>query len=156
MSVNKSNGNRLRAVCSVSEMSRAVGLSRASFYAYIKRGVFLAPIYALANKRPFYTAEMQQEILAARQSGIGCNGQYVLWYEKTSPSAQVPSTRPPARRDRVAGLLDAMKSLGLDKVTQAQVEEAIAANFPNGIDGVEEDVVLRVLNRHLRRSGRGK
>ena len=156
MSVQKSNENRLKSVCSVSSMARAAGLSRASFYAYIKRGVFLPPLYAVANKRPYYTAEMQTEILAARQSGIGCNGAYVLWYEKTSPSSDSTSVRPPARRDRFATLLDALKSLGLDKVTVAQVEEAIAANFPDGIEGVEEDVLLRVLNRHLRRSGLGK
>jgi hypothetical protein len=154
MGVQKQNGNCLKAVCSVSQMARAIGLSRASFYAYVKRGVFLAPIYSLMNKRPFYTADMQAENLAARQTGIGANGQYVIWYEKTQPAAGEP-TRQPVRRERYASLLDRLKALGLDKLTAAQVEEAVAANFPDGVDGVEEDVVLRVVNRHFRRTGLG-
>jgi len=153
MSVNKPSESRLKAAVSVSEMAKLLGLSRASLYALIKKGVFLAPIYSPVNKRPLYTADMQAENLAARQGGIGVNGEYVLFYEKRQPAPAVPTKGQPAKRDERASLMEGLSALGLDKVTTTQVGEAIAANFPNGIAGVEESVVLRVLNRHFRRLG---
>lgn len=138
---------------SVSAMARMVGLSRASWYAYIKRGVFLAPIYSTGNKRPLYTADMIQQNLEARQTGIGCNGEYILFYEKHSHAT--PSPVRPARRNCHRELLDGLKSLGLDDVTPGQVEEALAVTFPNGPGTADESTVLRAIYRHLRRSGRG-
>jgi len=152
MNVSKPSATHLKAAVSVSTMAKLVDLSRASFYAYVKRGVFLQPIYSLATRRPFYTSEMQQENMAVRTTGIGANGEYVLFYEKRE---QAPATRTPLRKDRHAGLLDSLRALGLDKLTHAQVEEAVATSFPKGIEGVDESVVLRVINRHLRRTGHG-
>jgi len=152
MSVQKPNENRYKAACSVSAMSKLVGLSRASFYGYVKKGVFMAPVYSVTTKRPFYTAEMQAENIAAKNSGIGVNGEYVLWYERRQPAVPPPA-RQPASRGRYAGLLDALDALGLDKLTAGQVDEAVAANFPDGVEGIEESTLLRVLNRHFRRSG---
>jgi predicted DNA-binding transcriptional regulator AlpA len=52
----------LRAVVTVSEMARMVGLSRARFYQLQKTGVFPAPSYQAG--RPVYAAEMQEVCLA--------------------------------------------------------------------------------------------
>ena len=144
---------RPKAAVSVTAMAKAVGLSRSQFYAYMKRGVFPWPVYSLATRRPFFTAEMQQEILEVRQSGIGCNGEYVLFYERRTPSA--PSIQPPSRRAPNAGLVEGLKSLGLSNVTQTQVAAAVAAVYPNGTDGVDEAVVIRSVYRHLRRLNLG-
>lgn len=138
-------------------MARVVGLSRGRFYDLIERGVFLAPVYSLANRRPFYTAEMQRENLAARQSGVGCNGDYVLFYGREAPPPPPPAHRSsaalrPARQDHNS-LLDDLRSLGLPAVTIGQVDEALATYFPNGAGGVDESAVLRTVHRHLRRLG---
>jgi hypothetical protein len=146
------SNSRLKAAVSVSEMAKLLSLSRASLYAYIKRNVFLAPVYSVVNRRPLYTAEMQAENLAVRQTGVGVNGEYVLFYEKRNAPAAAKAL---PRKGQHDGLIASLKALGLDKITPAQIEEAIAANFPNGIADVDEAVVLRVLNRHLRRLGHG-
>ena len=143
---------RSRAAVSVTAMAKAVGLSRSRFYDYVKRGVFPWPLYSLATRRPFFTAEVQQEIVEVRQTGIGCNGEYVLFYEKRPAGAGI---QPPSRRAPAAGLVDGLKSLGLPNVTQAQVAAAIAAMYPNGTDGMDEAVVLRAVYRHLRRLNLG-
>lgn len=143
---------RLKAAVSVTTMARMVGLSRSRFYDYVRRNVFPQPVYSLATRRPFYTTEMQQDILAARQTGIGCNGEYVIFYEKQPKSEDAqPAARRPSLREPVAELVEGLKSLGLTAVTLAQVGQAVAATFPNGVVGIDEAVVLRTLYRHLRR-----
>src|SRR5947207_1020675 len=79
----KYNPAVLRAVVSVTMMAETVGLSRSRFYDYVRRGVFPCPLYSLATKRPFYTAEAQQVIHEVRQTGIGANGEFVLFYERS-------------------------------------------------------------------------
>lgn len=137
---------RLKAAVSVTAMARLVGLSRSRFYDYVRRNVFPQPVYSLATRRPFYTADMQQEILSVRQTGIGCNGAYVLFYEKQP--RPVGSSR---RTEPANELIEGLKSLGLTNITVAQVNAAIAAAFPKGVDGIDEAVVLRTVYRHLRR-----
>ena len=146
---------RLKAAVSVSEMARMVSLSRARFYDLVQRGVFVSPIYSLANRRPFFTSDMQAENLMARQTGVGCNGEYVLFYERQPSSASSPApSRRPVRQDQ-SDLIERLKALGLPNVTTGQAEEALATNFPNGTTGVDEMTVLRTVYRHLRRLGTG-
>jgi hypothetical protein len=138
-------------------MAKMVSLSRARFYDLVRRGVFLQPVYSLATRRPCYIAEMQQQNLDARQSGIGCNGEYVLFYERPQTPRRVPSIAPRLgpQREEHAGLIDGLRSLGLENVTKAQVDEALATSFPNGTGGLDEAVILRTVYRHFRRLGRG-
>ena len=134
-------------------MAKMIGMSKSSFYDYVRRGVFPCPLYSLANKRPFFPAEMQQEILAVRQTGIGANGDYVLFYEKHQ--APRTATTPPSRREPHLALIEGLKSLGLSGITTVQVDQAIAASFPNGTANIDEAVVLRMVYRHLRRASGG-
>ena len=136
---------RARAAVSVTSMARAVGLSRSRFYDYVRRGVFPLPVYSLATKRPYYTAEMQEDIIEARQSGIGCNGEFVLFYERRPPA----SASPKPGRGSHAALIEGLKALGLTKITSAQVEAALTAT---GVAGQDEGAVLRAVYRHLRRA----
>lgn len=149
MSVKGSTGVRWKAAVSVSEMATMCSLSRARFYDLIERGVFLQPVYSLATRRPFYTSEMQEQNLTARQAGIGCNGEFVLFYERRQGDAAKPASRTAAAAGRPAGLMEALRSLGLS-VTTAQVEEAVRSCFPNGTGDVPEADVLRAVNRRLR------
>lgn len=144
---------RFRAAVSVSVMAKMLSLSRARFYDLVQRGVFLSPVYSLANRRPLYTSDMQAENLAARQTGIGCNDEYVLFYERLPVTvATTKSARRPVGEER-NGLVEGLKSLGMSVVSTAQVEEALAASYPNGAVNVDETVVLRVVYRYLRRLG---
>lgn len=143
---------RLRAAVSVTSMARAIGLSRSRFYDYIKRGVFPQPLYSTATRRPFYNVEQQQEVIAARQTGIGSNGEYVLFYERQA-AVKPPEGRAAARGPH-ADLVEGLKALGLT-VTPQKVAEAVATSFPGGIENVDEAVVLRTVYRLLRRSSGG-
>jgi predicted DNA-binding transcriptional regulator AlpA len=145
---------RPQAAVSVTRMARLISMSRSRFYSYVKLDVFPQPIYCLTTKRPFYNAEMQEEIITTRRTGMTPEGRYVLFYEATPKSG---TSTPPERsqeRTRNAELVQGLKGLGLN-VTATQVSEALTVTFPSGTDNVDEAVVLRSVYRHLRRTGVG-
>lgn len=66
------------AVCSVSEMARRLGLSRARFYQLVKSGVFPPPLRS-GTRRPSYPCDLQEQCLAIRETRVGFNGLPVLF-----------------------------------------------------------------------------
>jgi hypothetical protein len=146
-----------KAVVSVSEMARMVGLSRARFYQLQKAGVFPAPTYQ--EGRPVYTEEQQQVCLEVRRKNRGINGQPVLFYARRRPIA--PSKRKrradplPARNQDIAALLDGLNALGLTTATAAQVLKVTEELFPQGTKGLDQAEVLRAVFLHLKRQNQG-
>jgi hypothetical protein len=135
----------LKAVISVSSQCRLLKMSRSQFYWHVKRGSFHAPLYLASNKRPYFTASMVEDNLKARESGVGVNGEYVIFYERKPTRTQADH----------ASFLDGLRTLGLASVTTEQLEAALQACFPKGTNGQDEATVLRTIFRHLKRSGCG-
>lgn len=141
--------NVTKAAVSVSEMARMVGLSRAQFYAYMGT-VFPHPLYRITNRRPFYDADLQRECLSIRQTGIGHNGQYVLF---NAPRRESPPTgKRCGRREngRIAELLEAVRHLGLE-VTKEQLKTAVSELYPSGLPAIDAETIRKVFHG-LRRS----
>jgi hypothetical protein len=76
-----------KTAVSISEMARIVGLSRQRFHQLIQAGVFPAPLYDIATRRPFYNEEMQQTCLEVRRRNCGINGKAVLFYSRRAVTA---------------------------------------------------------------------
>jgi predicted DNA-binding transcriptional regulator AlpA len=152
MSVQTKADSPLKAVVSVASMCRLLKMSRSHFYWHVKRGTFHAPLRLASNGRPYFTASMVEDNLRARESGVGTNGEYVLFYER-----QPTNSKPEGKRQKAnhAALLEGLRSLGLTAVTTEQVDGALAACFPTGIGSTDETNVLRQVFRHLKRSGVG-
>ena len=148
---------QMKAIVTVSEMARMVGLSRARFYQLQKAGVFPAPTYQAG--RPVYTEDQQQVCLEVRRKNRGVNGEPVLFYARRRPIA--PSKRqkradpPPARNKDIASLLDGLNALGLTTATAAQVVEVTEELFPQGTKGLDQAEVLRVVFLHVQRRDAG-
>lgn len=143
-----------RAAVSVSQMAKMLGLSRGRFYELIAKNVFLAPIYSISTKRPFFTREMQETNLRVRVEQIGVNGEFVLFQERRpAPQSETPVRTPRRREGRAAAFVPGLKSLGLENVEAAAVERALAACYPSGTDGQDDGTILRTIFRHIRRSG---
>ena len=84
-------------------------MSRSQFYWHVKRGTFHAPLYLPSNKRPYFTASMVEDILKARETGVGVNGEFVIFYERLPPGTKAEGKKPKAnhsvsRRTRPSGL----------------------------------------------------
>ena len=86
---------------------------------------------------------MQQKCLEIRQTGIGFNGQPVLFNRKrrkpTQPKAR--QSQQPVTEEQ-AELIEALKSLGLT-VDAEEVQSAIEELYPNGIAGIDQGEVVR-------------
>lgn len=147
MAVQPKLENPMKAAMSVSGLCRILKISRSQFYFHIKRGTFHAPLRLASNQRPYFTASMVEDILKARETGVGVNGEFVLFYDR-QPKAEVKDAKPDH-----TGLLEGLAALGLNSVTTAQVEAALTTCFPKGTTGQEEATVLRTVFRHLKRAG---
>jgi hypothetical protein len=143
---------QMKAIVTVSEMARMVGLSRARFYQLQKAGVFPAPSYQAG--RPVYTEDQQQVCLEVRRKNRGINGQPVLFYARRrpiAPSKRQKRTDPlPARNKDITALLDGLNALGLTTATAAQVVEVTGELFPQGTTGIDQAEVLRAVFLHLK------
>ena len=141
-----------KAVVSISEMARMVGLSRARFYQLIGTAVPW-PVYDVATRRPFYDEELQQVCLEVRRRNVGIDGKAILFYSRRTGGAPLPKPKKakPPKDDRHDELLDELKSLGLTTATTAQVAEAVKELYPHGVDGMNHGEVLRTVFLHLRR-----
>lgn len=149
-----------KAVVTVSEMARMVGLSRARFYELVEAGTFPHPVYCVSTRRPMYVEELQEVCLEVRRRNCGVNGRPVLFYARghrsltptAKPSkASVAKPKPTAAH---ADLFDGLSALGL-VATPAQIAEAIAALYPAGVDGTDRGQLLRAVFLRLKASGHG-
>ena len=147
MAVQPKIENPMKAAVSVSSLCRVLKMSRSQFYFHVRRGTFSAPLRLPSNNRPYYTASMVEDIIRARETGIGVNGEYVLFYER-QPKAE--ANKP--RADHTA-LLEGLAALGMATVTPEQIEAALAVCYPKGTTSQDEATVLRAVFRHLKRAG---
>jgi predicted DNA-binding transcriptional regulator AlpA len=146
MNVAMKSENPLKAAVSVSEVCRQLGMSRSQFYLHVSRGTFHAPLRLPSNQRPYFTASMLEDIVKARETGVGVNGEYVLFYDRQA------ALKSETKQDH-STLIEGLKNLGLVGVTSQQIEAALSFCFPKGSHGHGESDVLRTVFRHLKRSG---
>ena len=150
-----------KAVVSVAEMAKLVGLSRARFYQLVEAGVFPLPVYNVSNHRPVYVQELQEICLEVRRIGLGFDGQPIVFNTKRRrPSERPKPPRKPVEQVPTGGrhdhLLNSLRALGLNSVKEEQVEAALKSLFPDGVDGQDQGPVIRALFLHIRQqSGAG-
>ena len=138
-----------KSVVTVSEMAGLCQLSRSRFYDLIEAGVFPKPVLHPSSKRPMYDRDMQEKCLEIRETGIGANGQPVLFNRKPKKGPLLlPRRKAGEKKPDHADLLDALKGLGLTTTAQV-VNEAVAALYPNGLTGIDQGDVVRKVFLHL-------
>ena len=84
--------NPMKAAISVSSLCRILQMSRSQYYFHAKRGTFHVPLYLASNNRPYFTASMVEDNLKARETGVGVNGEYVIFYERREVVAKNDQT----------------------------------------------------------------
>jgi predicted DNA-binding transcriptional regulator AlpA len=160
-----------KTVVSISEMARMVGLSRQRLHQLIVAGVFPAPLYDIATRRPFYNEEIQQVCLEVRRRHCGVNGKPILFYARRvdhrprqadGRRVVLSSGRQPKRQNdkatvrQHADLIEGLKGLGMSAVTASQVDGAIKEALPKGVEGMAPAEVLRAVFLHLQRKEYGR
>lgn len=147
-----------KAVASVRDVARMVGLSPARFYQLMHEGVLPLPVYDIVTRRPHFTEEQQEQCIQVRQRNCGINGKPVCFYTRRVSgltAAPLPRAAPsPARQEQNhSGLIRALKGLGL-VATNERVAVAVRTLYPKGIAEVPESDVVRSVFLHLRRQNR--
>ncbi len=125
--------NSLKSVCSKSAMARKLALSRSRFYDLIKQGVFPRSVNCPGTNHLFYTFKLQQQCLQVKQTGIGVNGQPVLFYlprkHKVARKKCTDDTKPDYFDMRLFGLL---KNMGAT-LRKSQLRTILKRMYPNGL-----------------------
>ena len=135
-------------------MAGRCALSRQRFMQLVKAGVFPAPLYDVATRRPFYSEELQAMCLEVRKRNVGINGKVVMFYARR-PGTPTPTAKAKKPKAEVhADILDGLKALGLS-VTSAQVAEAVGQLFPQGTAGTDPAEVIRAVFVRLHRKNSG-
>ncbi len=156
-----SDTNKSTSYLSCAAVARRLGLSRQRFWQLRKDGVFPEPQIDEATGRPFYTEEQVELCLDLRKRNVGMNGKVVLFYSaRTTTSLPKPKTGRSKSKSKKssphAALIEVLRGLGLPTVSDAQVEDAIAAVFPAGTDGVDQSELIRAVFLHIQRHNSSK
>ena len=151
--MNKRTITNLKEVCSVIEMIRTLDLSPTRFYQLIDRGIFPPPIYDLRTKRPFYNFELQQSCLEVRESNIGFNGQYILFYSprksKQGNNSEKSSRKSKGQNSLMDEFAETLGRMGLS-IDAAKVGTAIEKLYPDGMEGKDHGIIVRDLFRFFK------
>ena len=139
-----------KPIVSISEMAQLLQFSRARFYQLLNAGFLPQPVYDVRSKRPYYNSELQQKCLECRQSGIGVDGSYMLFYSPRKNENNINKGKQKID-PQVKELVETLESMGLD-VNVKQVQQGISELYPDGIDSVEQGLVVRELFRHFKKS----
>jgi hypothetical protein len=142
-----------KSAVSVSEMAEMCQLSRSRFYDLMNAGVFPQPVRHPSSKRPIYDLELQKTCLEIRRTGIGHNGEPVLFNAKREKSLTTMRNRrasspSPANADDYSELVESLKGLGLTASTEA-VGNAVRELYPTGWKDEDRGEVIRRVFLHL-------
>lgn len=158
MNVKLMSKSSLKSVCSVSELVKALGLSRGRFYQLLEKGAFPAPIYDVRSRRPYYTQELQQKCHEIRRTNIGNDGLPILFYTPRQKndvamfaSSSVKKTKKAESNPIYDELVETLTNMGVRSVTSEQVKEAFQNLHPDGkIENMDQGLLIRQLFRHFK------
>jgi len=111
----------LKNVCSVTEMTKMLCLSRARFYQLQKQGYFPMPVYCIRTHKPYYDKTLQKQCLQVRQMGIGFNNHPILF---NAPRQSQTINKKPKVDKKLAELAQTLKQMGI-QASHTQLQEAI-------------------------------
>jgi len=137
-----------KPIVSITETCQMLQLSRARYYQLVNSGFFPKPLHDERSNRPYYDAAGQKKILECRQSGIGSDGSYLLFYSSRK-SENVSHVRKKKIDPVVKELTETLESMGLD-VTVGQVQQGLIELYHEGVGEQDHGVVIRELFRHLK------
>ncbi|MBL7107329.1 MAG: hypothetical protein ISS77_06960 [Phycisphaerae bacterium] len=139
--------NDFKAVCSVTELAKNLDMSRARFYQLQKVGVFPEPVYCIRTKRPFYPMDLQLQCIEIRKTGIGFNGQPIIFYRRRKNKPVKLQNQFNADHKQ---LVDKLRRLGL-KITVGEVKSAVNTLYPQGTADNDGGAIIGDLFRHFQR-----
>ena len=137
-----------KQIVSITEISKILQMSRARFYQLLEQGFFPKPKYDDRSKRPYYDLALQQKCLECRQSGIGVDGSFMLFYSPRKKE-NVSHSRKKKADPVIQEITETLQEMGLE-TTAEQVQQGLIEIYPDGVGNQEQGVVIRELFRYLK------
>ena len=137
-----------KQIVSMTEMAQMLQLSRARFYQLLDAGSFPKPLKDERSNRPYYDLKLQEQCLECKQSGIGVDGSFMLFY---SPRKKTTKPRTKKVDPQIKELSETLQSMGLD-CTDNNVVWALKQVYPLGYEDEEQGVIIRELFRYLKQN----
>ena len=123
-------------------MAKLAGFSRQRFYDLIEKSVFPEPVRT--GSRPMYPPEIQEAVLDVVETGVGANGEYVLFNAKRAKNKT--AVHEESTNDSLQSVVESLSALGLS-VTKKQVAEAVKEL---GISDVDSPDSIKAIFLHLK------
>lgn len=148
--MNKQKISITKPIVSIRDLCEMLQMSRSRYYQLVDSGFFPKPLVDERSNRPYFDAALQKKILEARQTGIGVDGSYMLFYsprknEKTRSFLKQKKQADPFSQE----LTDILNSMGVETAFE-EVQAALNKLYPDGTEGVDQGVVTRELYRYLK------
>lgn len=138
----------MKPIVSIAEICQMIDLSRARYYQLVNSGFFPKPKYDERSGRPYYDATLQKQILEARQTGIGADGSYLLFYSSRK-KVRVSQVRQKKVDPVLEELGEILESMGVETAFN-EVQKALDKLYPDGTEGIDQGLVARELYRHFK------
>ena len=134
-------------IVSINQMCSLMSISRSRYYQILDQGLIHPPVYS-DSKRPYFTRELALMNLEVKKNNVGANGKICIFYNcaPSTSSAKKKSKKKEQKSkttDKHTDLIEGLSCLGLDGISNCQVENALKKCFPNGTENVEEGEILR-------------
>lgn len=149
------NDNGYKEVYSLSQFARILGISRTSLYEYMAAGIFPRPLSCpCMDGRPFYSHDLLQRCVTILRTGIGYNGEIVVFNKRKLRTVRGRVTAKKKRVNLYQSLTNIMKQIGID-VTIDEVKETVKIVCPKGvvINNEPEEELIQAVYGHFTADG---
>ncbi|RLI98893.1 MAG: hypothetical protein DRP08_07715, partial [Candidatus Aenigmatarchaeota archaeon] len=100
------------------------------------------------SKRPYYDLALQQKCIEARQSGIGIDGSFMLFYSSRKKET-VTNIKKKKVNPATKELGEILESMGIETAFN-EVQKALDKLYPDGTEGIDQGLVTRELFRYFK------
>jgi hypothetical protein len=151
MANERNNPMPRKAVYSFTEVAAMCGISRARFYDLVHDGVMPWPVYCTRTRRPLYPADMAALCVRVKETNIGIDGRYVMFYSRreTQVAAVRQEARPKSADPLMKEMIETLRAMNAQGDDE-QLTAAIVAQCPSGVREESFEADLRAVFDRLR------
>lgn len=157
MPIQTTSSRPRKAAYSVAETAALCGISRSRFYDLVESGVMPPPVYSLRSRRPHYPADLAALCVRVRETNVGFDGHFVMFYDR-KPKSQTPvqATESPRTGRKVTTpdpltteMLETLRAMGV-RAGEVEMIDAIRNRCPAGVAEATFETDLRAVFDALR------